>query len=364
MSDRPLASGPAEHEEHDPELIAALLDPDQPTIERAVSLARVEACPHCATLYQDLLAVAKATTNLPVIARPRDFSLTPETAARLSAREAGEPVLSRARLTGEMPATQTRTAHLSHDRLLIANLVDRSVGADDRARGEAQLAACRDCAQLLADLLAISEATRSLPVPARPREFVLSPADAQRLRDRGWRRILSAIGSSRDMFTRPLAVGLTTLGMAGLLVATIPGALTGNQALTSVGAATGGAAANRETAADQSSAAPSAAAAGPAAAEAAAPSTGPEFVAPAPAASIGVANATDGPESDRLFAGIGESSPLAGEPQGQASIDLHGKRLAAEAPGPSPLVLVALVLLLVGLGLFALRWTARRLGDG
>ena len=38
--------------------------------------------------------------------------------------------------------------------------------------------------------------------------------------------------------------------------------------------------------------------------------------------------------------------------------------LRDDATGSSTLLIVALTLLIAGLGLFALRWTARRLGDG
>jgi hypothetical protein len=62
---------------------------------------------------------------------------------------------------------------------------------------------------------------------------------------------------------------------------------------------------------------------------------------------------------DNLFVG-GESSPLPGEPDTR---DLYGKSLSAEREAPSAMVIVAGLLLLTGLGLFALRWTARRLGD-
>ena len=41
----------------------------------------------------------------------------------------------------------------------------------------------------------------------------------------GWRRFVAAFGSPRDVFSRPLAVGLTTLGLAGLLLASAPSIL-------------------------------------------------------------------------------------------------------------------------------------------
>jgi hypothetical protein len=360
---RAPSDGRAPHDQHDPELIAGLLDPDQPEVDRVSALGRIERCPECAALHEDLLTLATATAKLPTPVRRRDYTLTPEIAAALVQRVAREPDPARARLTGEMVDANRQTpTHASHDRLLVASVVDRSVSETERDRAEAQMAGCSDCRRLHDDLVALSEATRSLPVPPRPRDFTLSPADAQRLRSRGWRRILAAFGSPRDVFSRPLAVGLTTLGLAGLLVASIPGALTGQPtagpAFTSVGSApgdgAGGAATNPETLAGQPSAAPAAATTGPAAAQAA----------PAPAASGGTDSSTESVESDRLFAGVGESSPLAGEPEGRAPVDLYGNSLAAGTPGPSALLLVALLLLLVGLGLFTLRWVSRRLGDG
>lgn len=353
--------------EHDPELVAALLDRDLPDAERAFAQARVAACRSCAALHADLMALAKANVELATPARARDFALTLEAAATLVQQGAGEPVPSGARLTGEMTAFRSR--HAAHDRLLIANLVDRSVSDSERARGEEQLAACRDCALLHADLLALSAATRALPVPARPRDFTLTPADAQRVRVRGWRRVFAAIGSSRDVFSRPLAVGLTTLGLAGLLVATIPTALTGQAASperqltvdSAVGDAAGGAGANPETMLSQASATPLESQTGPAAAAAAPSPAATSAPAPAPAASAELGYERQDP--DVLFQG-GESSPAAGEPDG-ATGDLYRAKLLDEEPsGRSAMVGVAGLLLLVGLALFALRWAARRFGDG
>ena len=56
--------------------------------------------------------------------------------------------------------------------------------------------------------------------------FVDSHLDAGRAFERGLRRLLRSIGSARDTVTRPLAIGLTTFGLVGVLVGTVPGALT------------------------------------------------------------------------------------------------------------------------------------------
>jgi hypothetical protein len=272
---------------------------------------------------------------------------------------AGEPGGAGARLTGEM--THPSTDHATHDELLIASLLDRSTGDPDRDRAEALVAACGDCAALHRDLVALSAASRVLPTPLRPREFTLSADDAERLRPRGLRRLIAAFGSSRDVFSRPLAIGLTTLGLAGLLVATIPGVLSGqggaSVALSSVERSDGGAGANPESigTSSQAQAAPSA---GPSAAAAQA--------APAPVAPLPEALPSE-PTYDKFGAGPVASGGAAAVAPGSSPAEDQ----AAAAPTPAELpaerdgvIVLAGLLLVVGLGLFALRWTARRLGDG
>jgi hypothetical protein len=350
------------HEAHDPELIVVLLDPDPVAQDRAAALARIATCSACALLHADLIALAAAVPQVPIPARPRDFTLTAATAAKLASPMSGEPAAAGARLTGEMTRTDR---HAAHDLLLIASLIDRSVSDPERVRAEEQLAACRDCATLFDDLVALSSATRDLPVPSRPRDFTLTPADASRLRVGGWRRLFAAIGSSRDAFSRPLAAGLTTLGLAGLLLATIPGAVGGlaggATSLETVGAAVEDAARNG-TAADPemlSQASAAAAAPGEAGAASAAPAPAESG---APAAAAGPPGAdTPSAEPDRLFEGS-EQSPLAGEPDAFAPYDT-GLSVGTPAGG-WPMTVVAVLLLVAGLGLFGLRWTARRLGDG
>jgi len=355
---------PDPHATHDPELIVALLDPDPAATDRVAGEARIAECQACAALHADLLALARAIIELPTPSRPREFTLTATMAESLGRRAAEEPIASAARLNDDMH--ETRSRHAAHDRLLIANLIDRTIDDAERARAEELLAACRECEQLYDDLVALSAATHSMATPARPRDFTLTAADAERLRVRGWRRLLAAIGSSRDAFSRPLALGFTTLGIAGLLFATIPSALTGlggpTAALSTVGTAVdgaaGGAAASEQMATEASEAPPAGFEAAPEIA--AAPSEAPSAAAAAPPAPSGDLGTDRQAEPDGLFVG-GESSPLAGEPQR----DEAARELASEPPlDRSTMVLVAGLLLAAGVGLFLLRWTARRLGDG
>jgi anti-sigma factor RsiW len=353
---RPPANqdGSIDHAAHDPELIVIMLDRDISTADRAAGEALVAACDACATLHEDLVALAVATSTAPAPARPRDFALTREVAASLRRPATREPLPATTRLSGDMRSTRSR--HETHDRLLVANLIDRSVDEAERSRAEELLAACRECEQLYDDLVALSAATRAMTVPARPRDFTLTAADAERLRVRGWRRLLGAIGSSRDAFSRPLAVGLTTLGLAGLMVATVPSFFMG-------GAASG----------------PGLSTAGQAVGDTAVGALPPEAIsmAPeAPAASGGFGAAGAAPEAmpqasgetgidpyadDRLFVGS-EISPIPGEPDGR-----DGNALTSTSEGPitrTTTIVVAGTLVLIGLLLFGLRWTARRLGDG
>ena len=153
-------------------------------------------------------------------------------------------------------ADTATSRHPRHDRILIAAAVDR--GSDIRpSLVRSLLGTCLECARLHADLLALALALPIASTPPRPRDFSLTAADAERLRPRGLRRWLGLIGTSRDTLTRPLAIGFTTLGLAGLLVATVPGALPGSGGTSAEAAAGDAGAPQREI---QSAASPNGAA--------------------------------------------------------------------------------------------------------
>jgi hypothetical protein len=118
-------------------------------------------------------------------------------------------------------ADALRTDHAVHDQESIAAYAASDAAGADRARAEAQVRDCEDCARLLADLRAIATATRTLPPPfAISRDFRLSPADAARLHGGRWRRLVGLGG--RTPATRPFAAAFMTLGIVGLLIATVP----------------------------------------------------------------------------------------------------------------------------------------------
>ena len=112
--------------------------------------------------------------------------------------------------------------HAAHDLLLVAAFAAGDVDSADRAGAEALVAGCPECSALATDLVSIARATAEMPAPRRPRDFFVSPADAERLRPHGLRRLAGAIAGPRGQVARPLAGGLMMLGFAGLLVASLP----------------------------------------------------------------------------------------------------------------------------------------------
>ena len=226
----------------------------------------------------------------------------------------------------------TSSAHAAHDLVLIAALAARAsdLGAADHAQARELVATCIACRDVLADLVLLQTVLPTTSTPARPRDFSLTPADAARLGPRGWRRLLGFFGSARGGFTRPLAATLTTLGLAGLLVASLPGMYGAGGAatvLSTVGASV-----------EQAAPAEGGAAYG----------TDRLSITAEPAAS-GDAGVFTGGNPEEL----GSSGDIAG--------DGSLRSIRDDASGLSALFVVAGLLLIVGLGLFGLRWSARRL---
>ncbi len=247
--------------------------------------------------------------------------------------------------------------HARHDLLAVAALADRDATGEEAARARAQVDACTECATLHAELVSLATSTRQLPAMERPRDFQLRPEDAQRLRPNRFRRLFGSFGTARDGFSRPLAMGLTTLGIAGLMFAILPGTLSFGGAASAPGGPEAGSAPQQEI---QTFGA--AASSAPAPAEGGAPQAQPDastrpglgagfgsgdraIAAPAPAGED--LNQRDEADYSRVA--------IAGEPS-------RSRRLQTTATGASQLVVISGTLLIVGLGLFALRWTSRRFG--
>jgi hypothetical protein len=225
---------------------------------------------------------------------------------------------------------------------------DPDLSPSERTRAQSALESCGACADLFADLVAVSAAIPSAAIPTRPRDFTLTAADAARLQPRGLRRLLRGIGSARDGVTFPLALGLTTMGIAGLLIATVP-------SMSGLGGATAGAAPEILSTVGNAVPAPAAASAAPAATGAEGEGTELYGVSAAP-----TSETTGGGE---VFSGDGGDGLLEAQRQDADDMAREGA-LGDDGTGLSTLLIVALTLLIAGLGLFALRWSARRLDDG
>jgi anti-sigma factor RsiW len=239
--------------------------------------------------------------------------------------------------------------HPQHDLLVIAAFADRGATGEEADLARAQIATCTECAALHADLVSLATATRQLPPIERPRDFRLRPVDAQRLRPNLIRRLFGSFGTPRDGFSRPLAAGLTTLGLAGLMLGILPGTLS----LGSSGAAT-------SAPMDQFEAAASAPAAGAPAGEA--PVPGPDGAQPTNRLEAHFSGGDQAAADNARPIGVGELQgegpgpiAIAGQPEAFSTV-------AEDTTGVSQLVVISGTLLIVGLGLFALRWTSRRFG--
>jgi hypothetical protein len=124
------------------------------------------------------------------------------------------------------------TSHDRHDSLLVAALAAGDLSGTERDHATDLIETCADCATLHDDLVAIAAATASAPPPiaASRRDFRLTPEQAARLRPAGWRRLVGALAAPRLAFAKPLGIGLTTIGLAGLLIGNVPLSLGGSTA--------------------------------------------------------------------------------------------------------------------------------------
>ncbi len=344
------------HAEHDPLRIAALIG--EPADGAADPEARgwADECPTCAALYADLLVLSMATRAMPAPPRTRDFQLTAADAVRL---------------------TEAGARHAAHDRELVAAYADGSIDPKESPIADALVASCADCAALDADLRALAGATRAMSTPPRPRDFTLTPDDAARLRPAGWRRFIAGIGTSRDALSRPLAIGLTTLGLVGVLIAGAPSILwVGSSAssLDTVGAPIEAGGPVGAAAPSDAGAVSGLASAAPKPATGVQPDTAgdPDNVDGAPDASP-VAVASPGSSVGPAVV----APPLAAATTEPGSKDLNdgssvtpervaGTGSTSDGPttGTTPMLWLSALFLVAGLGLFAIRWRARRLGDG
>ena len=120
-----------------------------------------------------------------------------------------------------------QTDHAQHDVMLIAGHAAGDLLDADRGLADTLLATCESCSDLRRDLVAIAAATRSMPALVAARDFRLTPEQAERLSRGSWLRTLLRPFAAPRSAVRPMAAAFTTLGIAGLFVATMSPALFG-----------------------------------------------------------------------------------------------------------------------------------------
>lgn len=238
--------------------------------------------------------------------------------------------------------------HQTHDLELVAAHAAGDTAGTRLATADARLASCASCAELHADLRAISAALPSVPARPRTRDYRLTAAHARALQPRGWRRMVAAFGAPRLAFAAPVGSGLAALGIAGLLVAAVPGAPA--PFLASENAAR---IAVLENATPQFTTWDGhGAASAPPGAPSSAPAMGGEVASPPSDAGggSGGVQASGGPDT------LGEKGAVREESADfAAAVEAERVRQADET-----LVLLGGMTLLAGVGLLGLRWAARR----
>jgi hypothetical protein len=259
--------------------------------------------------------------------------------------------------------------HDQHDQLLVVSLAAGDLTGGDRDRATSQIADCSECARLNDDLLVIARATAALPAAVRPRDFQLSPEQAARLRPAGWRRFVAAFAEPRLAMTRQLGVGLTTLGIAGLMLSAI-GSINLSFGMGAGAAPAAQGPANESTTKDYTDtglggAAPSAAAASSELTPVYAgsqPSASPYALGFPDASTTVRAHASDDGRGGAITVQRSQARPGAT----QAS-DLDAglpAEVSAEEPGVSLIVVASVILLAAGIALLLARRLARRITTG
>jgi len=283
----------------------------------------------------------------------------------------------------------TQRSHDRHDRFLIAALAADDLNGQALSDAHDLIANCPSCAELLSDLRAIARATAALPEIPRTLDFQLSPQTADRLGARGWRGILAWIADSRFSAARPIAVGLTSLGLVAAIAGAIPGGIGGYgsggaQARPNAGYAIAPSdAQSRSAAGGGAEAAASSQLPGPVAAGGA-PSSAPASIvalaasqpprpapsAASPAATANADQASNPPNYGQAYgpaslapASLAPASPVPAARDTTKS-DNGGAGRLAESTAPSGLLVLAGLLLAFGLGILGAQWAAARLVSG
>jgi hypothetical protein len=112
--------------------------------------------------------------------------------------------------------------HSRHDRLLVARYAAGDSYPTERDQAERLVTGCDECAALSADIQLISTRTSHLTPVRRPRDFRISPEQAQQLRGSWLDRMLRGLAAPGWTVVRPLAGAALAIGMVLVVIGALP----------------------------------------------------------------------------------------------------------------------------------------------
>jgi hypothetical protein len=122
-----------------------------------------------------------------------------------------------------VPNTHSLSAeHRRHDRLLVARFAVGDAAFGQEHEAQELVRRCSECADLAADITAISKSVARVPAPPRPRDFRITREQAENLRGSRLDRWLRTITGSGWSTVRPVAAVALSVGMVMSVVGFLP----------------------------------------------------------------------------------------------------------------------------------------------
>jgi hypothetical protein len=123
----------------------------------------------------------------------------------------------------DMPYQRTRDAdHGQHHELLVSRYaMGDELDTSERTAGEALVTSCSQCRALADDLRTLAQAVAAEPIPPRPRDFRLTPSQAEHARGSRLQRLLDGLPLPDLALLRPLAGSAIALGFLLIAVGTV-----------------------------------------------------------------------------------------------------------------------------------------------
>jgi hypothetical protein len=117
--------------------------------------------------------------------------------------------------------------HDRHDPVLVARYAAGDAYESEIFVAKDLVDNCDGCASLAADIRLISAKTAALPAATRPRDFRITPEQAEKLRGSWFDRLLRGFSTPGWSVVRPVAAASLAIGMVLIVVGALPISLTG-----------------------------------------------------------------------------------------------------------------------------------------